>query len=428
MSENKHILKENSPIKMREAEVVIINGIDCAFALKYAPGETPKALLKGKGRTARDIIWTAQEMEIPIIEMTSVDDEFFDLIETDEEIPEVLYKPIAQALALLYKTRSTPHRISIIKTLKKRPVALLKKAEELVDRYSSCLEVSLISIELGKDLYEQIEVFRVPLDSLRQKIALEIGMVIPEIRASYNSKFAPHAYCIKMREVTVYEGEVEKTLENPEKIKQIVNRLRLLINKQAWQLLGYTEVEALLERLKIYNKNLYKELFPGYFSVPALRFVLRNLLKEGISIRDLTKILEIIKDNLHITSDPDLLTEFVRTGFAAYLCNKYKSKDGYLEVLLLDMEIEKIITGSIKESSQVRWLDINPEDGYRLLTSLSEELKKAESVGLNPVILCSPGIRRFLKRFLETSFPHILVLSYNEIVPFAEVRSVGIIK
>jgi flagellar biosynthesis protein FlhA len=231
-----------------------------------------------------------------------------------------------------------------------------------------------------------------------------------------------------MREVPVYHGEIESSLESKDYAFQVVNRLRILINREAWQLLGYAEVEALLERMKKYNSGLYKELFPGYLSISSLRFILRNLLKEGISIRDLSKIMEVVKDNLHLTRDPDLITELVRTAFAPYLCHKYRSKEGFLEVLLLDPDLERVVINSIKESSQVRWLDLNAEDGLRLLTSLGEELKKAHGLGLFPVLLCSPGLRRFLKRLLDNAFPELPVLSYNEIIPFTEVRSVGMVK
>ena len=416
------------PLIMKEAELIIVNGMDCAFALKYSPGETPRVLLKGKKEEARDIIWSAQELEIPIIEMTSLDDEFFSLLVAGEEIPESLYKPIAQALALLYKTKSSPHRVLFIRPLRQRPGLLRKKAQEMVDQYSSFLDVSLVSLGLGKELYEQADALKEPLDALRQRIALEIGIVMPEIRVNHSSRCASFAYSIKMREVAVYHGEVDGINEGKDHIFQIIAKLRALIVTQAWQLLGYSEVEALLDRMKKYNPSLYKELFPRYFTVPALRFVLRNLLREGISIRDLSKILEIIKDNLHRTRDPDLLTEFVRAAFAPYLCNKYKNDEGYIEALLLDPVIETMVINSIKESSQVRWLDLTPEDGLRLLTSLGDEMKKNQEFGLNPVLLCSPGLRRFLKRLLETSFPDLPVLSYNEIAPFSEVRSVGMVK
>jgi flagellar biosynthesis component FlhA len=428
MAETRDQADKIYPHKMRDAELVMVNDMDFALALKYAPGETPKILLKGQKEKAKDIIWSAQELEIPIIEMTIIDQDFFDSMNVDEEIPELHYRPIAQALALLYKIKASPHRVSFVKTLRSRPSVLRNRAEELVEKYSSFLEVSLVSLELGKDLYDHVEKLRNPLDSLRQRIALEIGIVIPEIVARHNTKFAPLSYSVRLREVPIYDGEVEEINDREEFVFHLVNKIRLLIIKQAWQLLSYTEVEALIGRMKKYNRGLYRELFPKYFTITALRFILRNLLKEGISIRDLSKILEVIKEHLHITQDPDVLTEFVRTSFAAYLCNKYKNQEGYLEVLLLDPPMEQLIMSSIKESGQVRWLDLNPEDGLKLLTSLGDELRKDHGIGLNPVLLCSPGLRRFLKRLLDSSFPDLPVLSYNEIVPLMEVRSVGIVK
>jgi flagellar biosynthesis component FlhA len=428
MAETKDRADKIYPHKMRDAELVIVNDMDFAIVLRYAPGETPKVLLKGRKEKAKDIIWSAQELEIPIVEMTLIDEAFFASLNVDEEIPEQHYRPVAQALALLYKIKASPHRVSFIKTLRSRPSVLRNRAEELVEKYSSFLEVSLVSLELGKDLYDHVEKLRAPLDSLRQRIALEIGIVIPEIVARHNTKFGPLSYSVRMREVPIYDGEVEEIKDRDEFVFHLVNKIRLLITRQAWQLLSYTEVEALIDRMKKYNKGLYRELFPKYFTITALRFILRNLLKEGISIRDLSKILEVIKEHLHITQDPDVLTEFVRTSFAAYLCNKHKNQEGYLEVLLMDPPMEQLIMNSIKESSQVRWLDLDPEDGLKLLTSLGEEFRKAHGIGLSPVLLCSPGLRRFLKRLLDSSFPDLPVLSYNEIVPLTEVRSVGIVK
>ncbi|MDQ7826770.1 MAG: FHIPEP family type III secretion protein [Candidatus Eremiobacteraeota bacterium] len=427
MTRAKSAPREHFSLKMRDAEIVIVNGDEYACALRYAPGETPVVLLKGRKAAAKDIIWSAQELEVPIVEMTSFDEEYYSGLTPDEVIPESLFKPVSQAMAFLYRTKASPHLLRFVKTLRKRPGILTTSTEELVERYSSFLEVSLVSLELGKGLYGEVEILREPLDTFRQRIALEIGLVIPEIRAHYNSKLGALHYSLRLRDVPVYEGNVEGTLEPNEYVHQIINRLRTLIVRQSWQLLGYIEVNALLERMKKYNPLLFRDLFPEYFSVPSLRFVLRNLLKEGISIRDLSKICEVIKENLHITRDPDVITEFVRAAFAPYLCHKYKNSEGGLEVLLLSPEMEKMIGGSVKEASHVRWLDLEPENGYRLLTSLGDELKKAQSIGLDPVLLVTPGLRRFIKRLLENSFPDLPVISYNEIVPFADVRSVGVV-
>ena len=398
------------------ADLLLLNEDKIALVLQYSPGKTPLVLHKAKGRQVKKFISIAQEQKIPIVENLALDGEGYKDFKEGGEIPEKYYHQVALALALIYKTTPSPAPVRFVKPYP--PVKLTEKDLPNLVPYP-------VSIETGTMLAEKREILKIAVDGVRQRILVETGIPLPEVNIQERQNLKPNGFEIKLRDVVYLEGEMELASEEQELASILAGKLKQVLTSNSYFLLGYVEVENLVTNLKKTHSSLVKELFPANFTVSALRVTLKNLLREQIPIKDLPLILESILENISRSIDPDLLTEYVRAEFSRYLCQKFADSQGVINALLLDPQVENVIMNSFKIQGGVSWLDLSADDGLKILTSIGEELKKASGMSLTPVLLCSPNLRRLMKRLTEQTFPDMAVLSYSEIVPLSEVRSIG---
>jgi len=151
--------------------------------------------------------------------------------------------------------------------------------------------------------------------------------------------------------------------------------------------------------------------------------VLCNLLSERVSIRDLSRILECLADTVPMTKDPDMLPEYVRVRLAPNICEEYVNNDRVLNVISLDPELERMVKQAIHRDCMGMQLNLDPNSGQLLLTSLAKEVEMLRERGLQPIVLTSPEVRPALRRLTERSLPTLVVLSWNEIAPSVNVNS-----
>lgn len=412
---------------LSRAEILITSDLKQAVALEHTPGETPKVLIKSNSNKTANLILKSSELQIPIVESKMLTSEIFYKLKEGEVIPPEFYKISAECLALVYKTKISPQLIRYVRVIsetsgKKTPLDSL--AADIVPM----IEIIPLKLEFGKILYEKKKFFSEPLNHLRQKIALELGLVTPEIKITKNPHLKEWEYVIKIKEIIYLKSEIQPGPTGEENLLNIINKLKQIIYNSAYELLDYNQTQLLLENLKKSKPKLVEELFPKHFSVTAFRMILRTLLKEQISIRDLGAILETILENLSLSSDPDILTEYIRIAFKAYICQKYQDQEGFLNVILLDPLTERQILKSLKVRGRMQFLDIKPEEALELLKSIGEQLKNMENMGIPIILLCSPTLRRFIRRLTEYTFPQLAVLAYSEIAPLCNVRTAGTVK
>ena len=155
--------------------------------------------------------------------------------------------------------------------------------------------------------------------------------------------------------------------------------------------------------------------------------VLQNLVKERVSIRDLVTILETLADHVHLTKDADLLTEYVRQGMSRVICREYVNNENVIHVFTFDPQIEQMINQSVQRTEYGSFLTLDPQIGQEILTVLGEEMRKFNERGLQPIALCNPQVRMFVRKLSERNFPNLIVLSYNEVAPKVQVQSVGMV-
>jgi flagellar biosynthesis protein FlhA len=169
------------------------------------------------------------------------------------------------------------------------------------------------------------------------------------------------------------------------------------------------------------------EIIRQYLPDLLTRQNVQNLLREGISIRDLVTILETLADHAATTRDTDILTEYVRQSLKRAISNKYFPMNETTSVVTLDPNLEQEIMGSVKQTEQGAYLTIDPAKTKSIMSSVETELGKLEKLGKNPIVITSPIVRIYFKRLTEDYFKDLVVVSYNEIESSVELQSVGMV-
>jgi flagellar biosynthesis protein FlhA len=207
----------------------------------------------------------------------------------------------------------------------------------------------------------------------------------------------------------------------------VATHLTEVIKNHAHELLGRQEVQALIDIVKERNAVVVEELIPGKLELGEVQKVLQGLLKERVSIRNLVTILEVMADYAHLTKDVNVLSEYVRAGLARQICRQHQMPDGTLPVITVDPHLEEIILESVQEAGTSSYPVLAPDVIDGITKSLSAMIEKAVSLNYQPIVMCSPRVRMYVRRIFERMFPNLVVLSHSEIVPDAKVRSLGMV-
>ncbi len=323
--------------------------------------------------------------------------------------------------------------------------------------------IPLADVNQGGDLLDRVVM-------IRRQIALELGCVVPMIRLRDNIQLNPNQYIIKIKGVPVSDGEIlfdhymamnpgyveeeitgiptfepsfhlpaiwitESQRERAESLGYtvvdppsiIATHLTEVIRNHLDELLTRQDVQNLINNIQEANTTLVSELVPKILSVGEIQKVLQNLLKEGISIRDLVTIFEALADNATMTRDTDVLTEYVRQKLKRAISNKYFPVNEMTSVVTLDPKIEQEIMGSVKQTEQGAYINLAPEKTQEILNSVKDEVDKMEELGKNPIIVTSPIVRMYFKKLTEEQFEDLIVISYNEIDSDVELQSIGMV-
>jgi flagellar biosynthesis protein FlhA len=162
--------------------------------------------------------------------------------------------------------------------------------------------------------------------------------------------------------------------------------------------------------------TVVSELVPQLLAPGQIRVVLQNLVKEQVPIKDLSTILNTLADHALTIKDPFSLTEHVRAALGRKICQRYQTDEGRIMAFILSQDAERIIQGSISLNESGPVLRLDPAMSEKLHENLVRELETHHYL-LEPVIVCEPKVRRFVKTLFERQIPKLVVLSYAEIVP-----------
>ncbi|MEQ9501294.1 MAG: type III secretion system export apparatus subunit SctV [Deltaproteobacteria bacterium] len=209
------------------------------------------------------------------------------------------------------------------------------------------------------------------------------------------------------------------------KIDGIVSMtLGVVLSRNARNFIGLQETSELVDRLAKVCPTLVQEVVPKIVSLTQLTDILRRLVDEDVSIRDLKGIVEALAEFGPHESDGVLLTEYVRSALSQQIAYGFV-EDGQLNAVLLDGEIEDIVRSAICHIPSGSYLALDPVIQRAILTSISRTLRPVLRMGRRPVLLTTSDVRRYVRRLVEVEFPALAVLSVQELPPTTAIQPLG---
>ncbi len=205
----------------------------------------------------------------------------------------------------------------------------------------------------------------------------------------------------------------------------IMIQLAATLKQHVADFIGIQETRSLIEQLEGPYPATVEEVVPKLLSVTELSEVLRRLVEEKISIRQLKQILEIIALRGANEKDPIALTEIVREGLSRYITNKYTSQGNNLAAYTVDHGIEEMIATSVRHTETGTYLALPPEVTQEIINAFETNLLNDVEAGRSPIILTDQRVRRYVKKLVGLRFPEIPVLSFQELDPIVAVQPLG---
>jgi flagellar biosynthesis protein FlhA len=352
------------------------------------------------------------------------------------------------------------------------PAAAAARAAE--EPISTALKIDDLKIELGYALLPLVngpdgtDRLTEQIKALRRSLAIEMGFVMPSVRILDNVQLEANTYIIKIKEVDAGTGRiwpnqfmamdpggsqvdvpgihtteptfglpatwVDASLKEEASLKGytvvdaatvLSTHLTELLKNNMSDLLSYGEVQKLLKDLPKEQGELVKDIVPAQVTISAIQRVLQLLLAERISIRDLSTILEGIADALAFSRNPATMVEHVRARLARQICAQNTSANGYLPLIALSAKWEQAFAESLIGQGEERSLAMQPSKLSEFMTVVRERFEQAAREGEAPVLVCSAGIRPFVRSLVERFRAQTTVLSQAEIHPRARLKTVG---
>ncbi|QPJ62730.1 MAG: flagellar biosynthesis protein FlhA [Candidatus Nitronauta litoralis] len=368
-----------------------------------------------------------------------------------------------------------------IKGKQLRELIEMRKMEEeakapIPEKVESILPLDIMELEVGYELIPLVDSERNGelldrIKSVRRQFALEMGFIVPPLHIRDNLQLKSSEYAILIKGVEVARGSImmgrfmamssggtEKNIDGIQTqeptfglpalwvtaaTKQeaqmagytvvdpatvITTHIKETIKRNAEDLLGRQETQALIDKFKETNPKVVEELIPNVMPLGKVQKVLQNLLREQISVRDLRTILETLADYGGKVEDHDILTEYVRQALARPITKQYVSKDGSISVLTLDREVEVLIEGAVQKSDVSSYLALEPTVAEKILMKIKEGVEAITPlVETSPILLASPIVRLYLRKLTERFMPDLVILSHNEIMPSVPIKTLRVV-
>ncbi len=348
--------------------------------------------------------------------------------------------------------------------------------EEEVEKLATMIQVDPVELDLGYGLIPLVEEGKggnllAKVKAMRRQIALDLGIIVPPVRIRDNLQLPPNVYTILLQGVEVARGEVmmDKLLAMSPggEVKEIegiatkepafglpavwiapelqdkaqlegytvvdpatvvVTHLSEVLKTHAHELLGRQEVQNLLDSVAKTSPKLVEDLIPNILPLGTVRSVLQNLVKEGVSIRNLQRILETLADLGSKTDDVEVLTEYVRQVLARQIVHQYIGPDGTLPIVVLDPAFERVLVNHVKKTEQGSVLALPPQTEKRLAENIEQALKAPLEKGIQPVVVVAAELRPAFRRFMDRYIQKVAVLSPLEIQSDIRVQVLGVVK
>jgi type III secretion protein V len=265
---------------------------------------------------------------------------------------------------------------------------------------------------------------RSAVTALRELVFRELGVPLPPAHVGVRPELPPRHVVLSLKELPARVLELPADVPDQKVAELVVGRLLALLKDRAVDFLGISETQALLDQLEQIAPATVRQVVPKPLSVTQLADVLRRLVEERVSVRDLRGILEALALVGAAEKDPLNLAEFVRSHQKRALTHALAGGAGEVKVLLLDTAIEDAIRGAITRTAAGSFLTLAPAAGRDIVTAVRRALEPLAGARVPP-LLTQPDIRRFVRKLLELDFPELRVVSYAELLPEIAVKPVA---
>lgn len=333
-----------------------------------------------------------------------------------------------------------------------------------------------IILELGKGLSERAKkkkgesnFVEEMIPRLRQALYQDLGIRFPGVHVRVDSPILnANEYLILLNEVPVVRGKVPEgylltneteemmrrynlpfiTYSNAQKLPSIwveeqyrdvlvgagikfwtplevlILHLAYFYKRNAQEFVGIQEVRSMIEFIERSFPDLIKEV-TRLIPLQKLTDIFRRLVQEEISIKDLRTIMEALSEWAQTEKDTILLTEYVRSSLKRYISYKYSQGQTTLAVYMLDPEIEEMVRGAIKQTSAGSYLTLDADSTNLILRAMRSKIVPPPPGGQPPVLLTAIDVRRYIKTLIQTEFPEISVISFQEVLPEIRIQALG---
>jgi len=335
------------------------------------------------------------------------------------------------------------------------------------------LDIDRISVQVGVQLIRMVDprkngaIFD-RIGALRRKFVQQFGVIMPLVRLRDNINLEPNAYEIKLFDHAIAKGQIKPnmflamdsgtvrnkvqgietsepvyglpalwisesdkenaelngyTVIDPESV--FITHLSETLKKHADELLTRQDVQLLVDRLRKTQPSLVGDVVGEFVPIGLLQRVLKNLLMNAISIRELTTILESLGEHAMKTKNVDMLTEMVRKSLSRTITEQYKDRTGKIATITLDPAIEHQMTSNLQQQADATNLALPTEIAMDITRKIAQAWKQAMERGTDtPVLLCDSRLRAPLAAMLARTVPMLPVIAYDEIVLGTEIETV----
>lgn len=348
-------------------------------------------------------------------------------------------------------------------------------APKLPENLTELLSVDPLEVELGYalvcladpkqggDLLDRVT-------AARRQLATELGLVVPPIRVHDNVRLRGNQYVIRLRGQEIGGSELmpgqllalEGSNQGPslpgtptqdpafgvpaiwiaanqkmmaevsgytvvDPINILVTHLTELLRRYASEILSRQDTQTLLDNVRRTSPAVVDELIPGLMTMGQVQKVLQVLLRDRVSIRDLTTILEALTDAASLTRDPEVLADQVRARLARQLTQQYAEPDGRLYCMTLHPSVEQTLVENLRRSDAGTQITLDPATQQTLVATIRRLAERMAAAGHLPLVLCPPRLRSAVRSLTERGVPTLIVLSYAEITSGVAVESLGMV-
>ena len=342
------------------------------------------------------------------------------------------------------------------------------QADAMEASWDDVSQVDVLGLEVGYRLIPMVdkgqdgELLK-RIRGLRKKFAQEVGFLSSPVHIRDNLELKPNGYRIALKGVEVGAGEAypgQFLAINPGRVSGplagrettdpafglpavwidtatrdqahalgytvvdastvVATHLNHVILNHAAELLGRQETQALLDHVGKDSPKLIEDLVPKTLAIGTLQRVLQNLLEEGVNIRDMRSIIEVLAEHAPRTQDPLQLTTRVREALGRAIIQSLFPGNGEVQVMALEPGLERILLQAMSVGSEGG--AIEPGLADTLLRQTAQIAQRQEDIGLPPVLLVPSQLRTLLSRFLRRAVPSLKVISNSEVPESRTIR------